>query len=126
MVKVKAWVILLLGLVAWGCGPETIFVRPSLDTPAQHVANGHQLLDSGKAEDACREFNRAKELDPHFFRAYLGLGLALGLQGDIKAGLAAMDRAEQLAGNEQELTEVRKALAQFDDIKRKQAETPTP
>ena len=89
MVKVKALAVLFLALIAMGCGPDTILVRPGLDTPGQHVANGHKLLQRGKVEDANREFNRARELDPQFFKAYIGLGVVLGLKGDLAAGFAS-------------------------------------
>jgi tetratricopeptide (TPR) repeat protein len=119
MVKVKALAIMLLSLLAVGCGPDTIFLRPGLDTPAQHVANGQQLLQQGKVDDACREFIRAKELDPQFFGAYLGLGIALGQKGNIEAAFATMERAEQMAVNEEELAEVEKGFEQLNEIKSK-------
>ncbi|MGD9248318.1 MAG: tetratricopeptide repeat protein, partial [Desulfobacteraceae bacterium] len=75
MLEKKWFVFLLMGLLFIGCGPDTIFVRPGLDTPSQHVANGHQLLEQGKFDAACREFDRAKELDPSYIRAYVGLGV---------------------------------------------------
>ena len=34
------------------CGPDTIILRPSLDTPEQHVKNGHNLLARGKIDAA--------------------------------------------------------------------------
>ena len=61
-----------------GCGPDPIFLRPALDTPAQHLANGNALLDQEKWRDAGREFERAGELDPFFTEAYVGLAIALG------------------------------------------------
>jgi tetratricopeptide (TPR) repeat protein len=94
----------ILMLACWlplgGCGPDTIFMRPGLDTPAQHVHNGHQLLKTGRVDDAYREFNRARELDPNFIKAYVGLGLALGHKGDLEAGLQNMDLASQMANSE--------------------------
>ncbi len=117
MMKMKCLVVFLVGLVVSACGPDTIFVRPGLDTPEQHVAAGHQLLGRGKVEDAYREFSRAKELNPHFIKAYVGIGVALAYKGDIEAGLASMDRAKQMAGNPQELSEVRKGYERIDEIK---------
>jgi hypothetical protein len=122
MAKVRCLVIFCFTVLIAGCGPDTIFVRPGLDTPAQHVDNGHQLLQRGKVEDACREFTRAKELDPHFVEAYVGLGVALGRKGEFAAGLASMDQARQLAGTPQEKSEVRKGYEQLNEIKRHQTE----
>ena len=119
MAKARCLVVLLLGVLIAGCGPDTIFVRPGLDTAAQHVANGHQLLQRGKVEDACREFKRAKELDPRYVKAYVGLGVALGRKGDLSAGVAAMDQARQMASNPQEISEIQKGYEQLDEIKRK-------
>jgi tetratricopeptide (TPR) repeat protein len=89
-----------------GCGPETIFVRPGLDTPALHVSNGNQLLDQGKWQDACREFERARDLDPFYTDAYIGLGIAVGGQGDMAGGLKVLDYARELAQNEDDLARV--------------------
>jgi hypothetical protein len=111
---------LLVGLVVVGCGPKTIFVRPSLDTPAQHAANGQQLLDQGKVEDACREFNRAKELDPQFIGAYIGLGVASGLKGDFQTGFAIMGQAKQMAVDDQQLSAVRKGYERLLRIQHQQ------
>jgi hypothetical protein len=36
--------VLSLALLLGACGPDTIFLRPALDTPAQHVKNGHSLI----------------------------------------------------------------------------------
>lgn len=119
MAKIIRLAVLWLGVLLVGCGPNTIFVRPGLDTPAQHVANGHQLLQRGKVEDACREFNRAKELDPLFVKAYIGLGVALGHKGELSAGMSAMDQANRLASNPQELSEVREGYEQLNTLKRK-------
>jgi lipopolysaccharide biosynthesis regulator YciM len=119
MAKVKCLAIICLAVLIVGCGPDTIFVRPGLDTPAQHVENGHQLLQRGKVDDACREFKRAKELDPNFVRAYIGLGVALGRKGEFAAGLASMDQASQMASTPQEIAEVRKGYEQLNQIKRK-------
>jgi tetratricopeptide (TPR) repeat protein len=95
------WVLMLAcWLPLAGCGPDTIFMRPGLDTPAQHVHNGHKLLKIGRVDDACREFNRARELDPNFIEAYVGLGIALGHKGDLKAGMQNMDLASQMANSE--------------------------
>jgi hypothetical protein len=116
----KTLMALFVGLIIVGCGPQTIFVRPSLDTPAQHVANGQQFLGQRKIEDACREFNRARELDPQFIGAYIGLGVASGLKGDFQTGFAIMDRAKQMAVSDQQLSAVRKGYEQLIRIQRQQ------
>jgi tetratricopeptide (TPR) repeat protein len=120
MAKVRCLVTIWLGFLIVGCGPDTIFLRPGLDTPAQHVENGQQLLQRGKLEDACREFKRAKELDPLFIKAYVGLGIALARKGDLKAATASMDQARRIAGNSQEINQVQKGYDQLEMIKRRQ------
>ncbi len=122
MAKVRCLVIFCLTVLMAGCGPDTIFVRPGLDTPAQHVDNGHQLLKRGKVDDACREFKRAKELDPHFVQAYVGLGVALGRKGEFEAGQDSMDQARQMASTPQDISDVQKGYKQLDKIKRHQME----
>lgn len=101
--KRTIWLVpLIMALVIIGCGPETIFLRPGLDTPSQHVSNGNHLLERGKLDDACREFYRAKELDPNYVQAYIGLGVALGRKGEMEAGMKALATADELAATPQE------------------------
>jgi Flp pilus assembly protein TadD len=97
-VKLPWW---LLVCVLIGCGPNTIFVRPALDTPAQHLSNAYVLLDQQKWEDACREFERAKELDPFFTEAYVGHGIALGRMGDFDKAAKMMAQARQTAKSDE-------------------------
>ena len=99
-------------------------VRPGLDTPAQHVANGRQLLDRGKLADAVREFSRAKELDSRYVSAYIGLGIALGLKGDLTAGFASMNQAREMAVSEQDAAQVRKGYEKLVEIKRQESALP--
>ena len=118
MDKAKWFLTLLMGLLTVGCGPDTIFVRPGLDTPSQHVANGHQLLERGKIEDAYREFDRARELDPNYVKAYVGLGVALGRKGDIDAGMKNLAIAEKMAKSVQEHEAVQEGYARLNQLKR--------
>jgi thioredoxin-like negative regulator of GroEL len=124
MVKMRCLVTIWVSFLILGCGPDTIFLRSGLDTPAQHVENGQQLLQRGKLEDACREFKRAKELDPLCVKAHVGLGIALARKGDLKGASAAMDQARRIAGNSQEIAEVRKGYEQLEQIRRTQAAPP--
>ncbi len=96
-------VLLVLFLVLIGaCGPDTIFLRPALDTPAQHVKNGHSLLARGKIDAAKAEFVHAKRLDDGYAPAYVGLALVQGHRGDIDGGLEILDRARRLAATPDE------------------------
>ena len=122
MNKTKWFVPLLMCFYFFGCGPDTIFVRPGLDTPSQHVANGHQLLDRGKIDDAYREFERAKELDPKYVKAYVGLGVALGKKGEIDAGMETLALAQRMAANDREHEAVQKGIAHLNELKRIQKE----
>lgn len=89
------WLISIFALQ--GCAPKT---RPSesvLDTPQHHVQSGMKLLGLGKYDDAMREFELAKGLDPKFSGAYVGSGLVFGNKGDFKNGIEEMKRAVALA-----------------------------
>jgi tetratricopeptide (TPR) repeat protein len=125
MAKVRCLVTVWLSFLIVGCGPDTIFLRQGLDTPAQHVENGHQLLQRGKLEDALREFNRAKELDPLCVKAYVGLSIALARRGDLTAASATMDQARRIAGNSLEIETVRKGYDQLEMIKQRQTALPS-
>ncbi|MGD8369574.1 MAG: hypothetical protein PVG78_18190, partial [Desulfobacterales bacterium] len=93
-------VILLLSLTA--CGPKPMAPKAELDTPEHHVANGNKLLKVGKLEDAFSEFNRARELDPKYSPAYLGMGLVYGLQGTFEKAFDAMKSADRYAKDDNE------------------------
>jgi len=67
-----------------------------LDTPVQHVRNGDTLLKAGKIDDAFREFSRAKELDPNYSPAYVGLSLVYGLRGDDETSAMYLKKAVNL------------------------------
>ena len=66
----------------YACAPTSMESNYWLDTPVHHVRNGNTLLKAGKIDDAFREFSRAKELDPNYSPAYVGLSLVYGLRGD--------------------------------------------
>lgn len=118
--RIKGIMFSLLCLAIINCGPDTIFVRPGLDTPEQHVVVGNQLLERGKVEDAYREFSRARELNPHFIKAYIGLGIAMAQKGEIEKGMLFLDQAKQMADTSETLKEVQKGYLQIEEIKRHQ------
>jgi len=110
----QIWWVIVCVLI--GCGPDPIFLRPALDTPAQHLANGNALLDQGKWVDASREFERARELDPFFTEAYVGLAMALGHKGDFENATRIMDQARQTAMTEKQREMVAKGEAELHQI----------
>lgn len=113
----KKFLILALVIISLAaCGPETIWLRPGLDTPSQHISNGEQLFNRGKLDDALREFNRARELDPGCVDAYIGVGLVMGRKGDIDAGLEILEQARTMADTPEEKTAVEKGYRRFKDI----------
>ena len=82
-------------LFLYGCAPTVYSPKAPLDTPARHVENGIRMLNASKVEDAFREFNRAKSLDPEYSPAYVGIGFCHGLMGDYDKGLKAMEEARR-------------------------------
>jgi hypothetical protein len=109
MTKCISLALLVLFLALLGaCGPDTIFLRPALDTPAQHVKNGHSLLERGKIDAANNEFVRAKSLDDAYAPAYVGIALVRGHQGDIDGGVEILNQARGLTATPDE----RKAVDQ--------------
>ncbi len=105
-------VVCLLFLVS--CGPETIMLRPGLDTPFQHVDNGYKLMTYDKTDAAIREFNRAMELDAGYAPAYVGLGIVYGMKGDLGQGRALMEKAKTLARNDEQKKEVEMGFERLD------------
>ena len=107
-------IVCLLTLVS--CGPETILLRPSLDTPVQHVDNGYKLMAYGKTDDAVREFKRSIELDAAYSPAYVGLGIVFGVKGDLDQGRALMEKARTLARSDEQKKEVDMGFERLDII----------
>jgi len=87
--------VLCLFLVC-ACVPTSMESKPWLDTPVHHVKNGNTLLKAGKIDDAFREFDRAKELDPNYSPAYVGLSLVYGLKGDDATSATNLKKAVDL------------------------------
>ena len=83
----------------YACAPTSLESNTWLDTPVHHVKNGNTLLKSGKIDDAFREFNRAKELDPNYPPAYVGLSLVYGLRGDDATSTMYLKKAVDLLKN---------------------------
>ena len=109
------WLPLLI-LCFCACGPDTIFLRPSLDTPQHHVKNGQCLLDQGKIEAAYNEFLRAKKLDDRYIPAYVGLALAHGKRGDISVGMKTLEQAKSMAVDQAEMDAVNEGMVRLREI----------
>jgi len=105
-------------LISVSCGPETILLRPSLDSPSQHVDNGYKLMAYGKIEAAIREFKRSMELDDAYAPAYVGLGIVYGIQGDLDQGRVMMQKAKTLARNAEQRKEVEMGFERLDYIEK--------
>jgi Tfp pilus assembly protein PilF len=108
MVKVVSLVGIIM-FVLTGCGPETIFVRPELDTPQQHVFNGNRFLEQEKLEDARREFERAIYLDPDCIDALVGLAITHGKYGDVPKGFDLLEKARRRASGEEDRGRIQNA-----------------
>ncbi|MEJ2095869.1 MAG: hypothetical protein P8Y38_01745 [Deltaproteobacteria bacterium] len=100
------------------CGPETILLRPSFDTPAHHVENGYKLMAYGKIDAAVQEFLRAQELNATYAPAFVGLGIAYGMKGQLAEGRACMKEAQNLARNSEERKEVEMGYERLDYIEK--------
>ena len=103
MAQRNRFALLILSLVLLGaCGPDTIFLRPALDTPIQHVKNGNSLLTRGKIDAANAEFVRAKNLDDGYVPAYVGIALVQGHRGDLDGGFETLDKARGIVATPDE------------------------
>ncbi|MDP2646947.1 MAG: hypothetical protein Q8P24_18580 [Desulfobacterales bacterium] len=95
--KTKAFILIAGCVFIFSCGPKPLAPKAALDTPSHHVSSGVKLLNANKIEAAFREFDRARELDPKYSPAYVGLGLVHGIRSDYKNGLGQLKKAEQYA-----------------------------
>lgn len=100
--RITLALLVLSSVLLGACGPGTIFLRPALDTPAQHVKNGNSLLACGKIGAANAEFIRAKNLDAGYVPAYVGMALLQGHRGDIDGGFEILNQARELADTPEE------------------------
>ena len=75
------------------CAPKARPPEAVLDTPEHHVTSGNKFLDAKKTDDALREFNLAKSLDPEFSPAYAGIALVYACKGDFEKSLDNIDDA---------------------------------
>ena len=115
--------LLILSVVLFnGCGPDTIFLRPALDTPIQHVQNGYNFLSLGKIDAADNEFNRARSLDDSYSPAFVGIGLVQGHRGDFKSGFESMARARDLAVSAEEIAEVDNGIKTLEAMQKQNEE----
>ncbi len=88
----------------YSCAPKPMAPKAELDTPEHHVTNGNKLLKAEKLDAAFHEFNRAKELNPKFSPAYVGLGLVDGFNNNFKNSFNNMKEARKYArGDEQKI-----------------------
>jgi len=93
-------------------------LRPSLDTPSHHIDNGYKLMAYGKLDAAIQEFARAKELNATYAPAYVGLGIAYGMQSNLEKGRLLMKQAQKLARDNEERKEVEMGFERLDYIEK--------
>lgn len=101
MLSFAVLLVFIAGLA--GC-PAKQPPQAELDTPGHHVFTGNKFLAAGKLNDAFREFERAKELDPKYAPAFVGLGLVASLRNDCEGGMDMMKKADRyMDGDDQKL-----------------------
>lgn len=108
--------LVLVFLILFSCGPQPMFIKPGIDTPLHHVQNGNALLNCGKIDAALKEYERAKDLDPEFVPAFVGLALVFGHKGLKEKSHETMKRAEALVKSPEEKTDVKKGYERLEAI----------
>jgi len=84
---VTAIIVLFVFALMLGCGPKPIKKESVLDTPDNHFTQGLRELDRGNLDEAMKEFDRAKALEPKYAEAYSGMGLVWAARGDFKKAI---------------------------------------
>jgi Tfp pilus assembly protein PilF len=87
MKRLTVLMLVIVALVAMGCGPKAAPSTSVLDTPEYHYNQGLKFLDKDQNDDAMKEFQRAVDLDPKSPLGYIGKGLAFGKKGDFQGRL---------------------------------------
>ena len=80
------------------CGPKYI-PQSEVDMPEYHFKAGMRYLEKGEYADAIEAFDRSVGLNKKFGPGWAGLGLATGLNGDLKQGRKFMDKALKFGKN---------------------------
>lgn len=91
-------------------GPQATVIRGNAARSAVEVAR--KQITAGKGGDAQRYAQQALELNPDSPSAYVALGRALALQGDVDRAVAAFDRGAEAA--------VRAQAAQISESEKKE------
>jgi Tfp pilus assembly protein PilF len=94
MKRFSVLMLVIVALVAVGCGPKAAPSTSVLDTPEYHYNQGLKFLDKNQIDDAMKEFQRAVDLDPKSPLGYIGKGLAFGKKGDFKAAYENMEKGK--------------------------------
>ena len=94
MKRLAVLMLVIVALVAMGCGPKAAPSTSVLDTPEYHYNQGLKFLDKNQMDDAMREFQRAVDLDPKSSLGYIGKGLVFGQKGDFKAAYENMEKGK--------------------------------
>lgn len=76
----------------YNCGPK-VTAQSEVDTPEYHYRAGLRYIEDENYADAISAFERSVGLDKKFAPGWAGLGLATGLNGDLKQGRKHMDKA---------------------------------
>ena len=84
--------ILPLLIVFFSCGPK-LKSQSDVDTPEYHYRAGLRYIEDENYSDAIGAFERAVGLDKKYSPGWAGLGLATGLNGDLKEGRKHMEKA---------------------------------
>ena len=79
-------------LAFFSCGPKPIDKESILDTPEMHYRQGNHELQAGHLQDALKEFERAKALDPDYPGAFVGIGMVALEKKDFKVALDWIDK----------------------------------
>ena len=83
--------VLPLLLVSYSCGPKARS-QSDVDTPEYHYKAGMRYIETEEYSSAIKSFQRSVDLDKKFALGWAGLGLATGLNGDLKQGRKFMDK----------------------------------
>ncbi|MBD3290241.1 tetratricopeptide repeat protein, partial [candidate division KSB1 bacterium] len=74
------FVVLLFTISIFGCGPKPEKEKSVLDTPENHFSRGMVDFERGNLDQAMKEFQRAKALNPDYAEAFSGMALVTARQ----------------------------------------------
>ncbi len=97
MTKSRVTLCVLLTCLVGCASSQKKAVEAQAKDPTYQYKLGTIYLNNGNADEAIRYFNRSLTLDPRYYLAYNGLGLAASMKGNLQDAIKNYERCLEIA-----------------------------